>query len=81
MTAQEKAAADKAAADKAAADKAAADNATAEKDTGTKVKFVKSHQAYGYHVGETGQLPADKATKLVADGYCQAVVPQTDEQR
>lgn len=54
---------------------------TAKKPETTNVKFLKSHQAYGYHVGETGELPKDKATKLVASGHCQAVVPQADEQR
>jgi|GEM_PF-4526398 len=76
MTAQEKAAAEKAAAEKAAADKGAASEAA----VGTQVKFIKSHQAYAYHAGETGELPKDKATKLVADGYCQAVT-KTDETR
>lgn len=65
--------------EKKAADEAAKVAKAAPK--GTQVKFIKSHQAYGYHVDETGELPADKATALVKSGHCQAVAPQTDEQR
>jgi hypothetical protein len=56
-----------------------ADNA--KKPETTNVKFIKSHPAFAYHTGETGELPKEKATALLKSGHCQAVTPQADEQR
>ena len=77
MTAEEKTAAAKAAAEKAAADKAA--KATDGKTTHVKIK--RSHPDYGYHPGETGELPTEKANALIKGGFAEAVTPQTDETR
>jgi len=39
----------------------------------TKIKMKRSHPHYAYHAGEVGELPTEKATALIADGFAEAV--------
>ena len=76
----EKAAADKAKADKIAADKAAADNTATEKAAAdkakadataskpVKVKFLRSHPAFGYFAGAEGEISQEDFDKYSKDG-------------
>lgn len=62
-------------------EKAAAAAEKASKGKTAHIKMVRSHPSYGYHAGETGELPAEQASVLIKGGFAQAVTPQTDETR
>ena len=42
------------------------------------IKFLKPHPAYAYFTGDTGKINADKAAKLIKDGYI-IIAPEKDD--